>query len=186
MSIVLKKNSLVNLTKSLPLLKKCMIGLGWELKTGQVVDLDASAFMLSQSGKLLGDEWFIFYNNLKSPDGSTVHTGDNRTGIGDDDDEMILVNLPLVNEAVTEILITVSIHDAIVRRQNFGTLSNAYIRLVDVETKQEVLKWDLDEEFTQFSELEMGKLLKKDNQWFFQATGIGSNIELGGLVNKYQ
>jgi tellurium resistance protein TerD len=186
MAINLKKGSSFNLTKNEPSLKKVMVGLGWELPPNEAFDLDASAFLLNSSGKLVSESHFIFYNNLKSPDGSIAHTGDNRTGKGDEDDEMILVNLPIISDNISEILFTASIHDAISRNQTFGRLSNAYIRLVDVETSREILKFDLDNEFGQFTDVELGKLQKQSDGWHFVASGIGSTGGLEGYVNKYQ
>lgn len=127
MAISLKKGGRFNLTKKEPSLKKIMIGLGWELKNGNNVDLDASVFMLGANRKLPADEYFIFYNNLKSPDGAVQHTGDNRTGAGDGDDEMILANMPLIDNSISEILMTVSIHDGSSKGHNFGLLQDAYI-----------------------------------------------------------
>ncbi|MFN3316397.1 MAG: TerD family protein, partial [Raineya sp.] len=141
MSIELSKGARLNLTKKEPTLKKVMIGLGWDLRQGNAVDLDASVFMIGQNGKIPADEYFVFYNNLKSPDGAVQHTGDNRTGAGDEDDEMILANLDLINPVINDILVTVSIHDAATRRHNFGMLSEAYIRIVDVESKREILRF---------------------------------------------
>ena len=162
-----------------------MIGLGWDLKTVNQLDLDASLFMLSNDGKLPADEYFVFYNNLRSPDGAVQHTGDNRTGIGDGDDEMILANLPLVNPQVKELVIVVTVHDALTRRQNFGMLSEAYIRIVDVESKREILRYDLDAEFAVSTDVEFGRLRREGDEWHFAATGIGSNIGLQGYVDKY-
>ncbi len=185
MAISLKKGSSFNLSKKEPALKKIMIGLGWELKTGNQIDLDASVFMLGANGKLPTDEFFIFYNNLKSPEGSLQHTGDNRTGAEDEDDEMILANLPLVHPNVNELLFVISIHEADARRQNFGLLSDAYIRIVDVETKREILRYDLDQEFTLNTDVEFGKLQRIDNEWNFVASGIGSNKGLQGYVDMF-
>lgn len=185
MSIELKKGHTFNLAKKEPSLSKVMIGLGWEMKPGNQIDLDASAFMLASNHKLLADEYFVFYNNLKSPDASLQHTGDNRTGIGDGDDEMILANLPLVNSLVEQILIVVTIHEATIRRHHFGLLDEAYIRVVDVESKREILRYDLGNDFDSYTEVEFGKLKKVDGDWNFIASGIGTNIELQGYVDKY-
>lgn len=186
MSIVsLKKGEVVNLMKKAPALKKIMIGLGWEVKNGNPLDLDASVFMLNLRGKTPNKDYFIYFNNLKSPDGSLVHTGDNRTGVGDGDDEMILANLPLINHEVEEILITVSIYEAESRRHNFGLLQEAYIRIVDMETQKELVQFDLDEEFPRYTEVEFGKLQKINNEWHFKATGLGTNIGLQGYVDRY-
>jgi tellurium resistance protein TerD len=184
MLINLKKGNSFNLTKNQPGLKKLMIGLGWEV-VSQRLDLDASVFMIGKSGKLISDEYFIFYNNLQSPDGALKHTGDNRSGIGEEDDEMILANMDLINTSCEEILIAVTIHEAEVRKHHFGMLSDAYIRLVDVETNIEVLRYDLDAEFGGSTEVIFGKLSLKNNEWHFTATGAGSNKGLQGLIDIY-
>ena len=134
MAISLQKGGRFNLTKSEPALKKIYIGLGWDTQAGYNLDLDASVFMLNAAGKLPQDEFFVFYNNLKSPDGAVQHTGDNRTGIGDGDDELIMAHLGLLDDRVAEILVVITMHDAATKRQNFGTVHNAYIRLVDVDS----------------------------------------------------
>jgi tellurium resistance protein TerD len=185
MSIQLKKGHSFNLSKKEPSLKKIMIGLGWELRTNSLMDLDASVFMLGGNGKLPADEFFVFYNNLKSPDGSIQHTGDNRNGAGDEDDEMILANLNMIDSKVNEILIVVTIHDANARKQNFGYLQDAYIRLVDVESKREILSFDLDASFASSTDVEFGKLQRIDNEWHFVASGIGGSKGLEGYVNAY-
>lgn len=185
MSIVLKKSGSVNLTKKEPSLTKIMVGLGWEVLRAGGIDIDASVFMLNEKGKLPADDYFIFYNNLKSPDGSVQHTGDNRSGVGEGDDEMILANLPLISDQVKELLFVVTIHEADIRRQNFGMLKDAYIRIVDVTTNREVLRYDLDEQFGTFTEVEFGKLQRQPDGWYFIASGIGTNIGLQGYVDKY-
>lgn len=185
MAINLQKGGKFNLTKQEPGLKKAMIGLGWELKTTQALDLDASVFMITQNGKIPSDDFFIFYNNLKSPDGSIQHTGDNRTGVGDDDDEMILSNLGNVDPNIHEIIIVVSIHDGAAKRQHFGMLAEAYIRMMDVETKREILRYNLGSEFSGMTEVEFGRLRRENNEWHFHATGNGTQIGLEGYVNKY-
>lgn len=185
MSISLKKGHSFNLTKKEPSLNKVMIGLGWEMKAGNHLDLDASVFMITANGKIPADEYFVFFNNLKSPDGAVQHTGDNRTGVGEGDDEMILANLPLVNPLIEQILIVVTIHEATIRRHHFGLLDEAYIRIVDVESKREILRYDLGGDFDSYTEVEFGKLKKVDGDWNFIASGIGTNIELQGYVDKY-
>ncbi|MCS6832865.1 MAG: TerD family protein [Flammeovirgaceae bacterium] len=185
MSIVLKKSGSVNLTKKEPSLTKILVGLGWEFLQPVSIDIDASVFMLNDKGKLPADEYFIFYNNLKSPDGAVQHTGDNRSGIGEGDDEMILANLPLIDSQITELLFVVTIHEAAVRRQNFGMLKDAYIRLLDVATNREVLRYDLDEQFKDSTEVEFGKLRRQHGDWYFIASGIGTTIGLQGYVDRY-
>lgn len=185
MSIKLKKGGAINLTKKDPALKKIMIGLGWEMSSYQTLDLDASLFMVGANGKLPADEYFIFYNNLKSPDGSVQHTGDNRTGEGDGDDEMILANLDLIPEEIKELIVVVSIHEAETRRHRFGLLKEAYIRIVDMNRKSEVLIFDLDEEFPEATEMEFGRLQREDDGWHFIASGIGTKHGLQGYVDIY-
>jgi tellurium resistance protein TerD len=185
MGIVIKKGSSLNLTKQEPALKKIMVGLGWEFKSGYQLDLDVSVFMLGTNGKLPTDEFLIFYNNLKSADGSVQHTGDNRTGNDDGDDEIILANLPLIHPTVQEMRFIVSIYEADLRRHHFGMLEDAYIRIVDVESKREILRYDLDAEFTKNTDVEFGKLQRQQSEWHFTASGLGSNIGLQGYVDKY-
>ena len=184
MSINLKKGGSFNLTKDEPTLKKVMVGLGWDI-SDTTVDLDASVFMLSKNSKLPSDDFFIFYNNLKSPDGSIQHTGDNRTGEGDGDDEMILANLEIIDPAIEHILVVVTIHDALARKQNFTYLKNAYIRLYDVVTKREVCRYNLDADLGPYTDMEFGKLQKINNEWRFIAQGIGSSKGLQGFVDIY-
>ncbi len=185
MGISLQKGGTINLTKKEPNLQKIMIGLGWEMKPGNNLDLDASIFLLGANRKLIADEYFIFYNNLQSPDGAVQHTGDNRTGVGDGDDEMILANLEVLNPAVQEVLVVVSIHEAEVRSHHFGLLKDAYIRIVDVERDREILNYDLDENNPSHTAMEFGKLEKRNGDWFFIASGIGSNGGLQSYVDMY-
>jgi tellurium resistance protein TerD len=141
--------------------------------------------MLNQSGKLPSEMHFVFYNNLKSPDGAIQHTGDNRTGQGDDDDEVILANLPLIDANISEILVIASIHEAHANRHNFGLLQKAYIRLLDIESKREILRYDLDQDFGNSTDMEFGRLKYQNNEWHFFASGIASSNGLQGYVDKY-
>jgi tellurium resistance protein TerD len=184
MAINLKKGGSFNLTKEVPSLKKILIGLGWEM-TNQTLDLDASAFILGANGKLISDEYFVFYNNLKSPDGAFQHTGDNRTGSEHDDDEIILANLDLINPQVTEIVIAVSIHEAVSRKHYFGMLKDAYIRLYDVEKKQQILSYDLDASHANDNLAIFGKIKKENNEWHFYAHSEGNTNGLQSLVDIY-
>lgn len=184
MSISLKKGGNFNLSKNEPSLKKILIGLGWDFINNSL-DLDASVFVLGENGKLLADEYFVFYNNLKSPDGAIEHLGDNRTGMGDDDDEMILVNLDKVSPEAKQILITVSIHAAEIKNHHFGLLKQAFIRLHDVDNKRVVLDYDLDENNPNNIIMDFGKLVKEDNEWKFYALGNGSNKGLQGHLDIY-
>lgn len=185
MSIKLTKGSTLNLTKKEPSLEKIMIGLGWDMKTSNKLDLDVSMFMIGKNGKLISDEYLVFYNNLKSPDGSAQHLGDNRTGDGDGDDEMVLVNLATINPEVTELILAVTIHDAEIRRHNFGLLKDAYIRILDVKTDRQILIYDLDEEFPTDTDVEFGRLVKQNNEWSFVASGVGGKEGLQGYVDRY-
>jgi tellurium resistance protein TerD len=185
MAISLQKGGRFNLTKKEPALKKIFIGLGWEMQPGHTLDLDASVFMLGVNGKIPQDEYFVFYNNLKSPDGAIQHTGDNRTGIGEGDDEVIMAHLGVISPSITEIVVIVTIHEAEAKRQNFSMVSNAYMRLVDVDTNREVLRYALGNEFPTSTEVEFGRLKKEEGEWHFIASGIGSVTGLQGYVDKY-
>lgn len=188
MGINLSKGERINLSKEAPSLKKVGVGLGWDTNstdTGVDFDLDASVFMLGANGKIPSEKSFIFYNNLTSPDGAVKHTGDNLTGEGDGDDETLLVELAKVDGAINELVFVVTIHEAEKRKQNFGQVRNAFIRLYDQDTNKEVAKYELDEDFSKETAIEFGKLYRKDGQWRFQAVGQGYNSGLQGFVDKY-
>lgn len=184
MAINLKKGGSINLSKSMTKLNKLMIGLGWEYASIPV-DLDASVFILGANGKLLSDEYFIFYNNLKAPDGSVQHTGDNRTGSDNDDDEVILANLDNIHPNATEICICVTIHQAQLRNHTFGMLREAYIRIVDMDTKAEVVNYDLDSSHNAENSLVFARIKKSGNEWYFYADSLGSTSELQALVDMF-
>lgn len=167
--------------------QKFTIGLGWDTNassTGAAFDLDASVFMLGANSKLVADEYFVFYNNAKSPDGAVTHTGDNLTGDGDGDDESILVDLSKINPAVNEICVVVTIHDAADRKQNFGQVRNSFIRVVD-ESNNVLVKYELDEDFSVETAIEFGRIYKKDGQWKFEAVGAGMKGGLEDYLKKY-
>lgn len=188
MAINLNKGERINLAKEAPSLKRVGVGLGWDTNvtdTGFDFDLDASVFMLNASGKIPNERFFVFYNNLKSPEGAVEHTGDNLTGEGDGDDETLNVELAKIDAAVTEMVFIVTIHEAESRKQNFGQVRNAYIRLYDLDTNREVAKYDLEEDFSRETAIEFGRLYKKDNQWRFQAVGQGFNAGLQKFVDQY-
>ena len=188
MSINLSKGERLNLSKEAPGLKNAGIGLGWDINatdTGAAFDLDASVFMLGTSGKLPSDKYLVFYNNKESPNGSVKHLGDSRTGEGQGDDETVLVDLSKVDASVEEIVFVVTIHEAETRRQNFGQVRNAFIRIYDTTTSTEVTKYDLDEDFSRETAIEFGRLYKKDGEWRFQAVGQGFNAGLQSFVDKY-
>jgi len=168
---------------------KFTIGLGWDTNsssTGSGFDLDASVFLLGDNKKIITDEHFVFYNNLISPDGSVEHTGDNLTGDGDGDDEQIKVDLTKAEAKISEICIVVTIHEAEARRQNFGQIRNSFIRIFDATTNQEILKYELEEDFSIETAVEFGRLYKREGKWKFEAVGVGMKGGLQDYLNKYQ
>lgn len=168
---------------------KFTIGLGWDTNsssTGSAFDLDASVFILGENKRLIADEYFVFYNNLKSPDGSVEHTGDNRTGEGDGDDEQIKIDLSKIDSRVSEICVVVTIHEADQRKQNFGQVRNSFIRIFDGATNADILKYELEEDFSIETAVEFGRIYKRDNNWKFEAVGVGMKGGLQDYLNKYQ
>lgn len=167
---------------------KFIIGLGWDTNsssTGFGFDLDASVFILGDNKKIISDSHFIFYNNLKSPDESVIHTGDNLTGDDDGDDEQIKIDLTKISSTAKEVCIVVTIHDAENRKQNFGQVRNSFIRVVDDSTNTEMLKYELEEDFSIETAVEFGRIYNKDGQWKFEAIGMGMKGGLEEYLNKY-
>ena len=186
MEIELTKGGRFNLSKEAPDLKKLAIGLGWEVnQNGQSYDIDASVFMLGMNGKVPDEKYFVFYNNLQSFDYSLRHSGDNRTGEGDGDDETISVDLTKVNQAIQEIVFVVTIHQGQEKKQNFSQIRNAFIKIYNQETRRCLARYNLREAFSQETALEFGRLYKKDGEWRFQAVGEGYNTGLQSFVDKY-
>ena len=190
MGISLQKGQRVSLDKVSPGLEAIFVGLGWDVNatdSGADFDLDASVFMLGSNEKLLSDNHLVFYNNLKSPDPdhSVEHMGDNLTGAGEGDDEVVIVNLKKVPEDVKKLIFVVTIYDADQRQQNFGQVENAFVRLVDVKTKEEVLRYDLTEDYSVETALIMAELYKKDGQWRMSAVGAGYEGGLETILNSY-
>ena len=187
MAVTLSKGQNVSLSKTDPLLKHILIGLGWDARSsdGQDFDLDASVFMTADNGKVPSDDYFVFYNQLKSPCGSVQHTGDNLTGDGDGDDESVIVELEKVPANIKSLFITVTIHDAETRRQNFGQVSNAFVRLVNHETGQEVLRFDLSEDYSTETAMVFGEVYRHNGDWKFRAIGQGYAGGLLALCNQY-
>ncbi|WP_395752957.1 TerD family protein [Prosthecobacter sp.] len=181
----------INLTKGQRIdvgLQQAGIGLGWNPNTqssSQPYDLDASAFLLGENGKLVSSDFFVFYNQPASPDGAVRSSGDNTDGEGEGDDETLTANLSLVDSRVSEIIVVVTIHDAETRRQNFGQVRNAFIRIYDQVTGQEICKYELDEDFSTESAVEFGRLYRRGGAWKFEAIGRGHNGGLEGLLNQY-
>lgn len=184
--INLEKGQRISMDKGLTLVG---VGLGWDPNegTGYDFDLDASVFMLGESGRIPTDEYFVFYNNPKSPDGSVESTGDDLTGGNSDggDDETINVDLSKVDPKIQEIVFTATIYKAEERRQNFGQVRNSYIRIYDAKTNAEIARYDLDEDFSIETAVEFGRLYRRGDEWKFEAMGIGNKGGLQSLVNKY-
>ncbi|RKP48839.1 TerD family protein [Cohnella endophytica] len=188
MTISLSKGQRIDLTKTNPSLKNAIIGLGWDTNKysgGQEFDLDASAFLLRENGKASGIEDFVFYNNLTVYGGAVVHTGDNRDGEGDGDDEQIKLDFSKIPESIHRIGITVTIHDADARQQNFGQVANAFVRLVDEHTGFEILRYDLGEDFSVETAIVVCELYRNGGEWKFQAVGSGFSGGLSALARNY-
>ena len=175
MAVSLKKGENVSLSKTDPNLKNVLIGLGWDARASDGIDfdLDASLFMVGENGKVQNDDWFIFYNQLFSPCRSVEHTGDNRTGDGDGDDEAIKVSLDKVPAHINRLVIAVTIHDAEARKQNFGMVLDAFVRLVNFDNDQEVLRFDLSEDYSTETAMVFGEIYRRGNEWKFRAVGQG-------------
>jgi tellurium resistance protein TerD len=187
MSISLSKGGNISLSKEVPGIKQIRIGLGWDdrVTTGEDFDLDASVFMINKDGKCRTDKDFIFYNNLKSTDGSVEHTGDNKTGEGDGDDEVIKVDLSMVPADVDKIAVTVTIHDSATRGQNFGQVENAFARVINETNNQEIVRYDLTEDYSVEDAMIFCELYRNNDEWKFRATGQGFSGGLGDLASKY-
>jgi tellurium resistance protein TerD len=187
MSINLQKGGNVNLSKEAPGLTKLVIGLGWDTRAtnGADFDLDGSVFLLKADGKVRGDADFIFYNNLKSADGSVTHTGDNRTGEGDGDDESLIIELAKLPADIDKIAICVTIHDAEARKQNFGMVSNAFVRCVNGVSNGEVARYDLSEDGSIETAMIFGEVYRHGGDWKFRAVGQGFKGGLGPLARSY-
>lgn len=188
MPISLSKGQKVDLTKGNPGLKKIMVGLGWDVNafdTGADFDLDTAAFMLGSDGKCPTDKEFIFYGNLQHASEAVIHQGDNLTGSGEGDDEQIMVDLTKVPANVERIAFTVTIYEAEARKQNFGQVSNAFIRLVDETTGQEMIRYDLGEDFSIETAVVVGELYRNNGEWKFNAIGSGFQGGLAALCGHY-
>ncbi len=187
MSVSLQKGGNISLTKSEPGLEKIIVGLGWDARTtsGADFDLDASVFMLTAAGKVRSDKDFIFFNNLKSADGSVEHMGDNRTGAGEGDDEVIRVDLTKVPADITRLVFTVSIYEAETRRQNFGMIASAFIRVLNNATRNEITRYDLSEEASTDTAMIFGEVYRHNNEWKFKAIGQGYVEGFPALVRNF-
>ncbi|MDD5935643.1 MAG: TerD family protein [Clostridiales bacterium] len=188
MPINLSKGQKVDLTKGNPSLNNIMVGLGWDVNaydSGNDFDLDAAAFMVGENGKCPTEKEFVFYGNLTHPSEAVKHMGDNLTGAGDGDDEQIQIDLKKVPANVSRIAFTVTIYEAESRRQNFGQVSNAFIRIVDESTNQELIRYDLGEDFSIETAVVVGELYRNNGEWKFNAIGSGFQGGLAALCNHY-
>lgn len=188
MGINLSKGQKVDLTKSNPGLTKITVGLGWDTNKydgGGEFDLDVSVFCANTEGKVSSEKNFIFFNNPQNENGSVVHTGDNRTGAGDGDDEQIKVDIPNVPADVDKIAFTITIYEAAARNQNFGQVSNAYVRIVNDDNNEELIRFDLGEDFSIEAGVVVGELYRHGAEWKFNAIGNGYKDGLAGLTRDY-
>lgn len=188
MPVSLSKGGRVSLSKEAPGLKNITVGLGWDANvtdTGTQFDLDSSLFLVGVDGKVISDNHFIFYNNTTSPDGAVVHQGDNRTGDGQGDDEVIEIDLSKVAPEVDKIIFTVTIDDAVTRGQNFGQVNNSFIRVLNKEGGAEITKYELDEDYSSETAINFGELYRKNDGWNFKAVGAGFNQGLEGFCKTY-
>jgi tellurium resistance protein TerD len=187
MGITLSKGGNVSLTKTEPGLANIFIGLGWDTRVtdGSDFDLDASLFMLQENGKVRSDGDFIFYNNLRSVDGSVEHTGDNQTGAGEGDDEVIKVDLARIPAEITKLVIGVTIHEADAKRQNFGMVSSAFIRIVNQQSNNEIARYDLSEDASIETAMLFGEVYRHSGEWKFRALGQGFSGGLGAMARSY-
>ncbi|MBD7937693.1 MULTISPECIES: TerD family protein [Cytobacillus] len=188
MAISLSKGQKIDLTKTNPGLSKVVIGLGWDTNKydgGKDFDLDTSVFLLDESGKCSSDKDFIFYNQLEGGNGSVVHTGDNRTGVGDGDDESIKVDLSNVPASIAKISFVITIHDAEGRGQNFGQVANSYVRILNEASNEELIRYDLGEDFSIETAVIVGELYRHNGEWKFSAIGSGYQGGLARIATDY-
>ena len=188
MAITLSKGQKVSLTKGNPGLKHIVVGLGWDTNKyegGFDFDLDSAAFFLDENGKVNADTDFIFYNNLKHSSGAVEHLGDNLTGEGNGDDEQVKVDLSLVPQNISKIAFTVTIHEALERRQNFGQVSNSYVRVIDEDTNQELLNYELGEDFSIETAIVVCEIYRHNGEWKFNALGSGFEGGLEALCKNF-
>ena len=183
----LTKGSNLSLTKTDPGLQQALVGLGWDPRstTGDAFDLDASALLVSASGKVRSSADFIFYNQPAAADGSVVHQGDNRSGAGDGDDEQILVDLTKVSADVERVVIVVSIDQADARRQNFGQVRGAYCRVVNQGTEEEIVRYDLSEDAAPETSMIFAEIYRNGGDWKFKAVGQGYATGLAGIATDF-
>jgi tellurium resistance protein TerD len=188
MAVSLSKGQKVDLTKTNPGLTNVVVGLGWDTNKydgGNDFDLDSSVFLLGESGKVTNESDFVFYNNPQGANGAVVHTGDNRTGAGDGDDEQVKINLTTVPANVQRIAFTITIHEADSRNQNFGQVSNSYARIFNEATGEELIRYDLGEDFSIETAIVVGELYRHNGEWKFSAIGSGYQGGLAALATDF-
>lgn len=187
MAISLQKGGNVNLSKEAPGLSKMIVGLGWDTRAtdGAGFDLDGAVFLVNAEGKVRSDADFVFYNNLKSTDGSVVHSGDNTTGAGEGDDETVAIDLSKVPADVDKIVLAVTIHDAEARKQNFGMVSKAFVRCINAAGNAEIARYDLSEDSSTDAAMIFGEVYRAGSDWKFRAIGQGFKGGLGPLAKNY-
>lgn len=187
MAISLQKGGNVNLSKTDPNLKQVLLGLGWDARSSDGVDfdLDASIFMVTENGRVRTDNDFIFYGQLRSICGSIEHTGDNRTGAGDGDDEGLKIKLDQIPKEITRLVVAVTIHDALMRKQNFGMVHDAFIRLMNIETNIELARFDLSEDYSTETAMIFGEVYRYGSEWKFKAVGQGFAGGLHALATQH-
>ncbi|MEH7335924.1 TerD family protein [Neobacillus drentensis] len=188
MAVSLSKGQKVDLTKTNPGLTNVVVGLGWDTNKydgGNDFDLDSSVFLLGENGKVTNETDFVFYNNPQGANGAVVHTGDNRTGAGDGDDEQVTINLTAIPSNVQRIAFTITIHDAASRNQNFGQVSNSYARIFNEATGEELIRYDLGEDFSIETAIVVGELYRHNGEWKFSAIGSGYQGGLAALATDF-
>ncbi|KOO43505.1 TerD family protein [Priestia koreensis] len=188
MAINLSKGQKVDLTKTNPGLTSVVVGLGWDVNKydgGNDFDLDSSVFLLNENGQAASEADFVFYNNTTGANGAVVHTGDNRTGAGSGDDEQVTVNLKNVPVNIKKIAFTITIHEGEERNQNFGQVSNSYVRILNESTGEELIRYDLGEDFSIETAIVVGELYRHNEEWKFSAIGSGYQGGLGALVKDF-
>lgn len=188
MPVCLQKGQKVSITKDNPGLSKVVVGLGWDVNqfdTGGSFDLDTAAFLISDSGKVTRPEDFVFFGNLTHPSGSVQHMGDNLTGAGDGDDEQIKINLASIPDQISKVVFTVTIYEAEQRRQNFGQINRAFIRICNETSGEEILRYDLGEDFSIETAAVFGELYRNGNEWKFNAIGSGFQGGLAALCSNF-
>ena len=187
MAISLQKGGNVSLSKTDPGLVNALVGLGWDARStdGAAFDLDASVFLVGETGKVLSDGHFIFYNQKTSPDGSVVHSGDNTTGAGEGDDETVSINLPGVDPLIQRIVFAVTIHEAEARKQNFGMVRNAFMRVLNKDSNTELARFDLSEDYSTETAMVFGEVYRNGAEWKFKAVGQGFAGGLKALATDH-